>query len=360
MRAHPARIFLLFCALLVPAAVLGCGGGGGGGGSEDPQAVLDQTFSNDTKVTSGNLNISLSANAEGDQGGNFTASVSGPFQGDASNDKAFPQLDLTAKVDGSGAGQSINFEGGITATADKAFVSYSGTAYEIPASIFEQFKSAYEAQAGAATSGSSSGNASSILKDLGIDPSTWLTKVTNEGDADVEGDSTIHISGDADVAKIISDFATAAKQIPGSSVQNLDPSVLNQASQFVKNAHVDVYSGADDHVLRKLEFSLDITPPATVATQGVSSVTLDFSISLTDVNQPQDISAPTDAHPFTELEQKIQSLGILGQLGGSALGSTSGGSGSSSSAQQAYAQCVLQAQASGDASAINACLQKLG
>ena len=72
-------VAVLAIALPIPAAMAGCGGGGDGG-SEDPQQVLDQTFNNPTKVTSGNLNITLDGSAEGAQGGNVSATIQGPFR----------------------------------------------------------------------------------------------------------------------------------------------------------------------------------------------------------------------------------------------------------------------------------------
>ena len=65
---------------------------------EDPQTVLDETFNNDTKVTSGDLSLTASVSAEGEQGGSFEASLGGPFQGDPENPTAIPQLDWTASA----------------------------------------------------------------------------------------------------------------------------------------------------------------------------------------------------------------------------------------------------------------------
>jgi hypothetical protein len=336
------RLALLFLVVALAAGIAGCGGGGGGG--EDPTQVLKDTFNNDTQVSSAHLNISLSGSTEGSQSGSFSASLDGAFQSDANDPTVFPQLDLTATVDGSAAGQSVNFEGGVTATTDAAFVTYQGQAYEVPSATFDQLKQAYQQQAQAADTQTSGSNAGSILSDLGIDPSTWLTNVTNEGDADVEGASTVHIHGDADVAQILADIGTAAQSIPGASTQGLDPSSLDQVSQFVQGATVDVYSGTDDHLLRKLEVTLDISPPASASTAGIDSISIDFSISLSDVNQPQTISAPTGTKPLSDLAGQLGGLGIPGLGSSSVPGLGSGGGGSGSSSGQAkYAQCLLQA-----------------
>jgi hypothetical protein len=369
LRRHPARIVLFVLALVIPAILAACGGSSSSSSSSaDPQTVLNETFNNNTKVTSGNLNLSLSVDATGTQSANFTASLDGPFQSDAKNTGALPQLDLTAKVAGSGAGQNVNFQGGVTATSDQAFVTYQNQAYAVPAATFQQLKTAYAAQAQSAAGSSSSSNASSVLKQLGIDPSTWLTNVTNEGTADVEGASTTHISGDANVSQILSDLGKAAQNVPGAASQGIDPTTLQAASAFIKNAHIDVYSGTDDHLLRKLDVSLEIQPPPAAA-QGISDLKLNLSISVSNVNQPQTIAAPSNPKPLSDLQQQLGGAGILGQLGGgtsSLPGSSGGSSGSgtsssspSSAAQAAYAKCVLQASQSGNAAAANKCLALL-
>jgi hypothetical protein len=354
------RLAAIVLAVLVAATVAACGGSSSSS-SADPQQVLHQTFSNPKSITSGKLGLDLSANVQGSQSGSFTASINGPFQSSSDNTQ-FPQLDLSAKVSGEGAGSpSISFEGALIATESNAYVSYQGTNYQIPTQLYDQFKTAYAQQAQAAKSSGQSSSASSIFKRLGIDPSTWLTNETNEGTTDVDGQSTIHISGDADIGKIIGDLSNVAQQVPGASSQGVDPATLDQVKKAVKKAHVDIYSGESDHLLRKLAVSLDIAPPASSGS-GVSDISIDFSVTLSDVNQPQTISAPPNPQPITKLSQQLGGLGLLGGLSG-----TPGSGGSpatkiptpsgASSSQKAYLKCVQQAQ--GDPQKINNCLSKL-
>jgi hypothetical protein len=361
LRSRTARIVLFVLALLVPAVLAACGSSGNSSSSsssEDPQKVLDETFNNDQQVNSGNLALNVSVEATGTQSGNLTASLDGPFQSDANDKTAFPQLDLTAKVSGSGGGQNVDFQGGVTATSDAAFITYNDQAYAVPDSTFQQFKAAYEQQA-QSTQGSGSQNASSLFDQLGIDPSTWLTNVTNEGTTDVNGESTIHISGDADVQQILTDLSKAVQNVPGAAAQGIDPSQFSQASQFIKDAHIDIYSGADDHILRKLDISLDIAPPPSAAS-GITDLKIDFSVGVSDVNSPQTITAPTDTKPLSDLQQQLGGVGILGGLGGtSGTSTTPSTGGASSAAQKKFQQCVIKAQASGNAAAANKCLALL-
>jgi hypothetical protein len=350
------RIATFALILVLPVTLAACGGGGGGGGTEDPQQVLDQTFSNSTRVTSAHINISLNGSVEGSQSGSFDASIDGAFQGDPNDESAFPEFDLAAKLSGSASGQSLSFDGSLVATKDNAYVVYQDQAYEVGTATFQQFAQAYAAQAKQAQ-GTNGPSAGSILSQFGVDPKSWLTNLSNEGDADVEGTNTVHIHGDADVGKLVADLGKIAQQAPGSTAQNLTPAQLDQLKSAVKSASIDIYSGKDDHLLRKLSVSLDIAPPS----GSVSGVKVEFSITLSDVNQPQTVTAPTGAKPIADL---LSQLGIpLSGLGGSIPGlpGSTGGSGGAGRTggggpSAAYLNCIQSAQSAAD---VNKCAQQL-
>ena len=310
---------LAVVALLGTGLLAGCGGDDGG--DEDPQAVLDETFSNDESINSGVLDLSLDISAEGDEGGSFDASISGPFQGEEAEQGEFPQFDLTASLSGEGGGQSIDFDGGLIATSDQAFVSYQDTDYEVPQAFFNQIKRLSEqAAAQPETEGQDTG---AILEQLGIDPSTWLTNVENEGDEEVEGTDTTHIHGDANVAAVLEDFQSAAERTGAGTTQQIDPDEIAEVEDAIDEASIDVYSGVDDRILRRLDFNLAISPPEDDAS-GVDSADVGFSLTFSDVNQDQTIEAPSDAQPFSQLEQDV---GLPPGLLEGALGGGGGGGG---------------------------------
>ena len=354
-------------ALLAAGLVAGCGGGGG---DEDPQQVLDETFNNDESVDSGVFDLSLSASAEGEDGGSIDASLGGPFQGDPDQEGEFPQFDLTASVDAEGQGQSIAFEGGLIATSDRAFVSYQDTTYEVPQPFFDQLKQASAQAQKQAQAGNQEQETGAILDQLGIDPSTWLTNLENEGDEDVEGTETIHIHGDANVPDILEDLQSAAQRTGQSA--DLPPEAVQQVEDSVDGASIDVYSGKGDRILRRLDLNLALTAPEGAAST-VDNVDLELSITLSDVNAEQTIEAPSDAQPFSALEQELglppglleQSLGG-GALGGGALGGGAlgggaldggnlggGGGGGGATGSKAIQECVQQATSEEE---ISACL----
>jgi hypothetical protein len=171
----------------------------------------------------------------------------------------------------------------------------------------------------------------------------------------VEGTETVHVHGDADVSKIVTDLQKVQKQT-GSSTQQLTPSQLNQLTSAVKSATIDVYSGTDDHLLRKLAVSLSIAPPAGSGAT-VSNLDVNFSVTLSDVNQPQTITAPSNPKPIADLLGQLGIPGLpgVGGTGGFNLpgGSSSGGGGAAGSA--AVQKCLTNAKTSADA---NKCLQE--
>lgn len=343
-------------ALTLSAAIAGCGDS-----DQDPQEVLDATFNNDATVSSGVLDISVDASA-GDQG-SFDASLSGPFQGVEGDPTALPQLDLTATVSGEGAGQSVNFDGGLTITDDNIFVEYGGQAYEVGSDTFNQLKDSIEASAGQAEESDTGDAAASFqagceqaIEAQGGDASAcdfelsgWFTNLTNDGTEDLDGASVVHISGDVDVAQMLDDLVGLAQSVPGAEGQ-VDQAQVDQVSEAISEASFDIYSGEDDNILRKLDFNVSVDPSAIEggAAVPVESVDLGFSVGISDVNEEQTIEGPSDAQPIDEL---LSQFG-LGGLGGGGLGDLGGGSsfdsgggvaGGDGGASDAYLDCIAAA-----------------
>jgi hypothetical protein len=358
---HRTRALILIAialALALDVAVSACGGGGDNGG-EDPQQVLQDTFNNAQSINSGSFDLNLKVDAEGDQGGTFEGSLGGPFQ---SQEAKFPQFDLNAEIKLDTSSQDFSGSAGLISTGAGAFVSFQDTDYEVPQELFDQFSTTYEQLQQQSQSQGDQGN---LLQSLGIDPNNWLTDLSNEGTEDVEGTETVHISGQADVPKLVEDIKKIAQNAPNVG-QRVTPQQLGQLDQLtaiIKSADFDIFSGTSDNLLRKIDANLELTPPAGTA-GAPDSVTLEVSLTISDVNEPQTIAAPSGAQPLANL---LQQFGIdPSQLGGALRGGLgaggalpqSGGSQAAPSggASQAYLQCLQQAQ--GEA-AVTECAQLL-
>lgn len=342
MTLRPRIAFLALIALLTMAVVTGCGGGSSGkeaSADTDVNELLKDTFSGGETINSGKLNLAVRVDSTGSSNANGPISVSltGPFQSQGKG--KLPKLDIEAKVEG--AGQNIS--AGVVSTGDKGFVKFQGQSYAVTDSIFAEFKKGFEqAQAQADKQKGQS------LATLGIDPRRWLTNPKNAGEAKVGDTDVIRITGDVDVGKLLDDVNTALSKARSLGVQGssslpskLTPEQKKQAEDAIKKLSVEIYTGKEDRILRRMVVDL-------VADAQGQSANVKLDLQLTDVNEDQTIEEPSGAKPFDQLLSQLGGLGGLGGAGSSGSGSSgSGSSGSDSGASsenlQKYSQCIEDA-----------------
>lgn len=352
------RIFALFATLAAVAGIFAACGGGSDNSNEDPQKLVEEASLEGVK--SGELDMSIHVNAEGEEGGEFDVSLSGPFEAGAKNE--LPQLEIAAEAEGSAQSEEINFEGKLTLLTDRAFIEYEGTPYEVDPSSFGFLKSAFEQ---AQQQGGSEADVTACQKAAeGIKFSQFAQNLENEGSEDVGGTSTTKVSGDLKVSGAISALIQLTED-PACSSQleaagPLPLSELEEAkgelAKAITKSHVQINVG-DDDIIRKLAAELTIEPPGAKG----EKVELELELELSGVNEQQSFSKPSNAKPLEDLFEKLgvnpleflqeaQSGGLGGLLegltgesgGGSSGGSSSGGA--SAQAQKEYAQCLQQAQ----------------
>jgi hypothetical protein len=341
-RPRPALLLSLLAALAL--ALSACGGSDDEGGGEEASAstdvneLLTQTFTGSKKIESGNLALKMQIEAQGDAEvqGPISITLGGPFQ--AQDGGALPKFKLEASVEG--AGQSI--KAGATSTGDKGFLSFQGTDYAVDDQVFQQFKAGYEE---AQKQGSKEQQS---FASLGMDPRKWLTDPKNAGEAKVGDDDTIKITGGVDVAKLLDDVNTALEKASslgldstGDVPQKLTDKQRQQVLDAVKDPRVEIYTGKDDQILRRMVVNLGIQD-----TGSGTSGTVALDVSITDLNEDQDIAEPADAKPFDQLLGQLGGLG-LGGAAGSGSGSGSGGADDGGAAAggdiEAYSKCVTDA-----------------
>jgi hypothetical protein len=331
--------------VLALAFVAACGGSDDeASSSTDVNQLLTDTFTGSKKVESGNLDLSLKIQAQGGQSqldGPVTISLSGPFQ--AQDEGKLPEFKLEAAFEG--AGQSIN--AGATSTGEKGYLSFQGTDYVVEGRVFEQFKAGFEQ---AQKQGS---DEKQSFASLGMDPRKWLTDPKNEGDAKVGDDDTIKITGGIDVAALLDDINTALEKASslglggaGQVPEKITEEQKRQVSEAVKDPRVEIYTGKEDTILRRMVVDLGVDDQASGTTGTVA-----FDVSITDLNEDQDIAEPADAKPFDELLGQLGGLGLGGagapgsgsdSGGGSGSGSGSGGAGSAEDFEK-FSKCIEQA-----------------
>ena len=336
-RLRPLAV-LLSLLLALAVLVVACGGGSDdeASSSTDVNELLTQTFTGSKEVKSGNLDLALKIAAQGGESqldGPVSLSLAGPFQ--AQDDGQLPKFSLEAAFEG--AGQSI--KAGATSTGEKGYLSFQGTDYVVEDQVFQQFKAGFEQ---AQKQGSDQNQS---FASLGMDPRKWLTDPKNEGDAKVGDEDTIKITGGVDVGRLLDDVNTALGKASSLGLQDADlPERLTaeqkrQVTEAVRDPRVEIYTGKEDKILRRLVINLGIDDEAS----GTSG-TVAFDVSITELNDDQDIAEPADAKPFSDLLGQFGGLGLGGAGGAGSGGSGSGSSGGGSSEDlEKFSDCIAAA-----------------
>jgi hypothetical protein len=339
------------------------GSGGSGSASSNPQTLLKQTFSSSSTIKSGRLDFQLVITPTGSSiiTTPITLGISGPYTQDEKGQ--VPQSDLTISF--SGLGKHASF--GILSTKSAAFISLEGTNYKLPAADFKQISHS--------VAQSSSTGAVPGFSALGINPEGWLTNPQVVGTEEIDGAQTEHLSATLDVAKVLSDVNTllskdASKLGAPASTDHISAATVQKITAAIKNPTIDLWTGKSDSILRRLQLAATVPVSGTTSTElgGLTSASFKLTVDATDVNQPQTITAPTNAQSYQQLKVKLQGilqgLGGLGGLTGTASGAgattpgattsgttTPGATGtapaSGSSAQVSkYAKCINGAKGS--------------
>ena len=330
------RLAVLFATMAALAAIFAaCGGGGGDSSSEDPQTVIDNATLEGVK--SGTLEMQLAIKSTGAEGGDLDVSLAGPFRAGEGKEE-LPELSLEAKADGKIKDEPVDFEGDLTLLSDRAFIGFNGKEYEVDPTTFGFVKSALEQ---AQQQGGEEGGDVTACQEAasGLKVGDFVDNLKNQGSADVDGTETTRVSGDLDTKGAV-DSLIELTENPACSAQleaagPLPLSELESAkaelSSAVKKAHADIYVG-DDEIIRKVTAELTVEPKGSD-----EKVEISFDLSLGDVNEEQEITAPSGAQPLEGLFQElgVNPLELLeagegGDLGGllESLGGGLGGGGS--------------------------------
>ena len=330
MRRAAFSLLLLICVVGLSAC--------GGGGSADPHDLVKETFGNAQKVKSGKIQVALNLNTQGIAAITEPIKISfgGPFERPA---KGAPHYAFT--LTGSAQGQSVS--AGAVSTGTQGFVSVQHNNYVLPAAQYAKLNQSYQQVTGVAQPKT---NASGDIP--------WLSDLKTEGDETIAGAETTHVSGKIDVGKLLDGL----EKNPKSAAQKLTPTQRQQIIGAVKNPTFDFWTGKDDKILRRvvIAFRIEVPPASQAQFRGLKSVDVKLDNTLTDLNEPQTISALPNPQPLSQLTSQIRTLlaqiqqlqgssglGLGSGSGSGSGGGSSGSSGTSGAQADKYRQCLTQA-----------------
>ena len=231
------------------------------------QRLLEQTFkATSTALENGRLDARLQLEPKGllALGGPISLAVKGPFalpEGDGQ-----PLADLDAVITVAGR----RYDGGLISDGKHRFLELDGKAYRHD---HKRSKNRLEA--------------------LDLDPLRWVKGEQTKANERIRGTDTVHVTGTVDAARMLDDL------------DELVPAQLgDRIAGAVKSAVVDVWSGAEDKILRQLvlrvvfEVAKGDEPPI----DGLEAGRMQLRVRLDDVNgRPPEIKAPAKARPLSEV-----------------------------------------------------------
>jgi hypothetical protein len=347
-------VVLLFAAL----ALVSCGGGDD---KEDVQDLLDKAFS--ASIESADLKLDASIQLKGSPGLErpLRISAAGPFR---TNDGKLPSVDVELKIGSDGGGQTITT--GFLSTGDRAFVKFQDVYYEQPESEVAKANQSIEENSGKRGS----------LESLGLDPRSWLAEAKDEGEEEVAGVNTRHVSGKLDVEAVMRNlnrFVRRSGEALGGATGQAPPEPLSEediskVGEVVRDPTFHVYVGEDDDIIRRVAGTIEFEVPEEnrEGLGGIESGELKIELEFADVNGDQEIEAPANARPISALTESLGGTPDLGGVvegeGGGELPANppSGGNPGSPGAEefQAYEKCLDEARPE-DTEALQRCAELL-
>lgn len=343
---------LLLSALMLSA----CSGGGSGGGSdEDAAALLDKAFSE--PVPSADVDIDAQLDIEGRPGFEDPLRIraTGPY---VRSEKSLPKLDLDVSIEAQGAGQAI--QAGVLSTGDRLFVKFGGAFYEqSPEQVARTNRQL------AREDGKNSGT----FADLGLNARDWVVDAQVDGEEEIGGVTTEHVTGTLDVAALLTDINGLAKRSAGTledageAAKPLGKQQIERLAKSVDNPSFDIYVGKDDDIVRRISLRIAVEVPEQDRKRvgGITQASVRLSAQLDDVGGDQQVEAPRSSRPLSDLTSQLGSLGNLtNSLGGGTDTTTtpapdaSGDSGSGLDDFERYSAC-LDAADPNDSTAIANC-----
>lgn len=333
---------LVLAALLAAAALTGCGGGKR---SADAAGVLGSTFSNQHPIKSGRLDVSVIVRGAPVAGlpSPFELDLGGPFASNPGGRVPKFQFGLTV---GTSAGKLTI---GAVSTGAHGWIQIGGKAFALPDSTFTGL--------GKARSSGATGPSGLQLSDIGVDPRRWLTDPKVVGTETLAGARVTHVSSGVDIGRLLEDLGNVlgdAGKLGLNGVAGVG-SILSPASrvkleQSITAAHVDVWSGEQDRLLRR------ITVVAKVRGDGGRPGTIRLQLSLADLNKPQPIGPPANPRPLSELTSALGALAAT--RGGGSPSTTPAAPSRTTTTPQTYDACITEAGA--ELSKAQACSSLLG
>jgi hypothetical protein len=263
---------------ILVALVAGCGG------SSRANEVMSDAAANLGKLRSGDLTLRLIVAPRQGTKGRIGFELRGPF---ALRPGELPVAKIAyTQIAGAHKGSAT-----FISTGTKAYAEVNGKAYELPASSTNALRQA--------AGGSGSSNA---FAELRIDK--WVKDPSVADGGQVGGVPTMRVSGDLDVVAAANGLLDLVRQL-GRAAPTIEGDQAKQLENAVKSSSFELWSGQDDHLLRRLllkaDLGLEVPQSLRRVLGSVVGARIDFELAVSNPNKPVSVAPPTNALPSSQL-----------------------------------------------------------
>jgi len=291
----------------------GCGGDDSSSGnagastSSDPNTLLVSTFKpgESSKIKSGTIELKVSGSLSGTPSGHGEASA--VIKLNEAKDGEIPEFSADVAVKGEqDGGPKIDFKAGGVFVDNRFYVTYDGENYDVGEELSKRAMASLQQSIDQSNTGDK--DSKELLGKLGLNPDTWLTDPKVDGEEEIGGVDTYKITGEVNIKAIVPDILEAAKKAqsltPGGGRQKV-PTVtdaeLDKVSKQIEKLDVAIWTGKEDNILRQVTIDLAIN-----GTKEDQKLAGKLRLTLTYVNEEQDIKAPSDTKPITDLMPRLR------------------------------------------------------
>lgn len=308
---RPKAIFALVPVLLV-AVLTGCGGDSNdddaskarsnAANSAEVRKLLRETFGPNDKATSGKISGTVDLVVKGARRYRepIQVTVSGPFSQSGSSPTE-ANLSLGLQLRGGGVG------GELVLIDDEVLIGLGTTGYRVPNDIAAVIRKPLA---------DTDNGLASLLKVFGIDVRRWAKNPRIVGNEQVGGEDTIHGTAEINTQRFFLDVARLGKVLTRLRITEITglPREITRAHRValgrsVQRATGDVWTGAEDKVMRKAAFDMSLKPSGRDRrTLGFSSITVKGELTVTDVGTSQRIERPPEVGSYDALQVTLDAL----------------------------------------------------
>jgi hypothetical protein len=255
-----------------------------GCGSSRANEILSDTAGNLGKIRSGDLTLRLVVSPREGTKGRIGFELRGPF---ALRPDGLPVAKI-AYTQIAGARQATAT---FISTGTKAYAEVNGKAYELPPESTEAVRRA-----------SSGVEGSGGFGQFQID--SWVEDPVATDGGEVGGSRTDRVSAGLDVVDAANGLLGLVRQL-GRDAPTIEGDQAKQLEDAVDSSSFEVWSGQEDHLLRRLLLKADLgfdVPASLRRVLGdVVGAKIEFELAISNPNQPVSVPPPTNPLPASEL-----------------------------------------------------------